>query len=406
MKELLNYQAPEFTSTDKIFLWASGTDLQILKRSTYSDKVKLFCLGGIILATGVLAALAGGYAFYTIFSPKEHTVSVVQPIDYTVLFLAMVFGLIWGYIILNLDRYIVSSSGKGDGTEAITAQEWKNAIPRIILGAAIALTISQPLEIRIFQSEINAELKKRQADYAKERRAQIDTEKKDEYDRLITERTKREDVKKATEIEMTRLKQEMIQELTNSTRPGFGDRAKRIKAEVIGDSIKIVSIENEIKDYNTRIESIGTERKERYKDIEDEATGKDGLLERIKIAHDIGGNISFFIMFLFLALELTPILFKLMIVKSPYDYLEENVQEIIKAREAIEHRAGFYKKEEDGIDSDFLKYHAAEQLSAEQIAIIEAQMKLTRKIIDDWTKKKSNDIDQNLDNYVQENPNV
>jgi hypothetical protein len=402
MKELLNYQSPEITSTDKIFLWASGTDLQILKRSTHSDKVKLFCLGGIILATGVLAALAGGYAFYTIFGPKQSSVNINEPIDYGIMFASMVFGSIWGYIILNLDRYIVSSTGKGDGTEAITPREWKNAIPRMLLGAIIAMTISQPLEIRMFQSEINAELKKKQAEYAKERRVQIDGEQKDEYDRLVTERTKREDDKKKVENEMERLKKEMIEELTNSVRPGFGGRATRIKGEIISDSLKSFGISKEIEDFNKRIDNIAAQRIERYKTIEEEPKGKDGLLERIRIAHDIGGWITIFIMFLFLALELTPIFFKLMIIKSPYDYLEENVHEIIKAREAIEHRSDYYKKDKDGFDADLVKFHAAEQLSAEQIGIIEAQMALTKKIIEDWKNRKSADIDKNLDDYVKE----
>jgi Domain of unknown function (DUF4407) len=405
MKELLNYQSPEITKIDRLFLWASGTDLQILRRSTYSDKVKLFCLGGIILATGVLAALAGGYAFYTIFSPKEISVSIdKQPMDYGTMFLSVLFGAIWGYIILNLDKYIVSSTGKGDGTEAITPQEWKNAIPRIILGAAIAMTISQPLEIRIFQSEINAELKKRQAEYATERRTQVDAEQKTEYADLVTERTKREEEKKKIAEEVVKLKQEMITELTNSTRPGFGDRAKRIKDEAEDGEKRIESIEKEIADYNKRLDAITAQRTEKYKAVEEESKGKDGLLERIRIAHEIGGGITFFIMFLFLALELTPIFFKLMIIKSPYDYLEENVHEIIKAREAIEHRSAFYSKENDGFDADFVKYHSAEQLREEQIGIIEAQMALTKQIIDEWKAKKSKDISNNLEHYVNENP--
>ena len=53
------------------FFWkAAGGDRYLLERSTYSDQVKYFCLGGIVIATGVLAGLAGGYAIYTIFEPK------------------------------------------------------------------------------------------------------------------------------------------------------------------------------------------------------------------------------------------------------------------------------------------------------------------------------------------------
>ncbi|MBK7666683.1 MAG: DUF4407 domain-containing protein [Sphingobacteriaceae bacterium] len=54
----------------RLFWKASGADQYILERSTYSDQIKYVCMGGIVIATGAMAALAGGYAFYTIFEPK------------------------------------------------------------------------------------------------------------------------------------------------------------------------------------------------------------------------------------------------------------------------------------------------------------------------------------------------
>mgnify|MGYP001456523488 FL=1 len=50
------------------FLWScAGADPYVLERSTYTDHVKYACLGGIVLATGFMAAMAGGYAFFIIF---------------------------------------------------------------------------------------------------------------------------------------------------------------------------------------------------------------------------------------------------------------------------------------------------------------------------------------------------
>lgn len=144
------------------FLWqCAGADKNILVNCTYADHVKYACLGGIVLATGVMAALAGGYAFYTIFQPKGSAISK-DGIDAFTVILSLVFGIFWGLIIFNLDRFIISSTGKGDGTEAITASEFKNAIPRLVMGAVIALTISKPVEIRMFQSEINSKLHEKQ----------------------------------------------------------------------------------------------------------------------------------------------------------------------------------------------------------------------------------------------------
>ena len=51
--------------------WSAGADAKLLEACSYSDHAKYFGLGGIVVATGLLATISGGYAFYTIFSPKE-----------------------------------------------------------------------------------------------------------------------------------------------------------------------------------------------------------------------------------------------------------------------------------------------------------------------------------------------
>lgn len=61
------YVTPQPSWIMRLFWRAAGGDRFILERSTYSDQVKYMCLGGIIVATGVMAGIAGGYAFYTIF---------------------------------------------------------------------------------------------------------------------------------------------------------------------------------------------------------------------------------------------------------------------------------------------------------------------------------------------------
>jgi hypothetical protein len=70
MKQRDYYVTPKSSAVMR-FLWkAAGGDRYILERATYSDQIKYMCLGGIVFATGAMAGLAGGYAFYTIFSPK------------------------------------------------------------------------------------------------------------------------------------------------------------------------------------------------------------------------------------------------------------------------------------------------------------------------------------------------
>src|ERR1700759_4511564 len=121
------YQSPKSNRVMRLLWKAAGADRYILERSTYGDQIKYLCLGGIIVATGVMAGLAGGYAFYTIFEPKGNGLNSFQTagdivgtydkIDVPTLCKALVFGIIWGLIIFNIDRFIVTSTGTGDGTE-------------------------------------------------------------------------------------------------------------------------------------------------------------------------------------------------------------------------------------------------------------------------------------------------
>src|SRR5579863_6894589 len=150
------YHSPKSSWLMRMLWKAAGGDRFILERATFGDQMKYMCLGGVVSATGIMAALAGGFAFYTIFEPRG--LAVDERFSLGTCIAACFFGFFWGLMIFNIDRFIVTSTGKGDGTEAITWEELKGAIPRILMGAIIAMTISKPVEIRMFKTEIDARL--------------------------------------------------------------------------------------------------------------------------------------------------------------------------------------------------------------------------------------------------------
>ena len=132
-----------------------------------------------------MAGLAGGYAFYTIFEPKGNAINSFETakgivgnydaVHIPTMLKALVFGTIWGLIIFNIDRFIVTSTGKGDGTEDITRKELRGALPRIIMGAIIAITISKPVEIRMFKTEIDVKLHEKQLEQQQAYKAKTDS---------------------------------------------------------------------------------------------------------------------------------------------------------------------------------------------------------------------------------------
>lgn len=127
----------------------------------------------------------------------------------------------------------------------------------------------------------------------------------------------------------------------------------------------------------------------------------DGLLERIKISHEIAGFwITLFITFLFLAIELTPIFFKLMLNKTPYDYLAENRDDLIRAENGIEVRYDYYKDKE-GVERHLVINHEAEKMIFEKIKVTEIQKILTRYAVHKYLEREKKNIDANLDKYIK-----
>lgn len=409
------YELPKAGWLMRFFWRCAGADKYLLDRATYTDQVKYMCLGGIVMATGVLAGIAGGYAFYTIFAPKSadvlnKTKTLVENSEYvgtdtTTVIVAAIFGALWGLMIFNIDRFIVTSTGKGDGTEEITWAEFKGALPRIIMGMIIAITISKPVEIRMFKTEIDLAIKKEQ-DIAKTEGV---TEATKLYEKKVAEIEKnlgkvQDDIDKKESV-IRNLREEISKEITgkNNNGPEYGPRAAQLErqANILEQQIKDLKSTTEYKEAVSQKTEFERQKMEGIKDAEQKAATLDGLLIRIQKAHEIAGlTITIFITLLFMAIELTPIFFKLMLTKTPYDYLSENRDELIKAEHGIETRYDFYK-DKSGQERHLTINHQAEKVLFEKSKIIEAQRELSGYAIEKYRDQEKEKIDKNPADYVQ-----
>lgn len=424
--ETKTYKAPNPSWIMRLFWKAAGADSKILMQTTYSEHVKYFCLGGIVVATGFMAAMAGGYAFYTIFAPKGDALekivqattlangekSISDYIHYPTVALSVAFAIVWGLIIFNLDRFIVASTGTGDGTEAITWKELTGALPRVFMGIVIAITISKPLEIRIFKSEIDAQLHIEQQKLRKE----YEEGTRDKYAADL-ERVKKDlekvEVERADLLaRVKKAEEEHTNQLQGRGGAPAGDGRLSQALEKIKNDL-IAELNNFDATNKTKIDKLNTEREETIAKMNKElaenqrvSSGLDGLLERIKIGHEISGFwISFFISLLFITIELTPIFFKLMLIKGPYDYLSDNVKETIKAEQGIKVEYKYYtnKKGKKGVESDVVINLRAEQLLEEKEKLTAAQRELSDFIIQKWKENEMKKIEANPEKYIQQN---
>ena len=142
----------------------------------------------------------------------------------------VLFAVSWGLMIFNLDRFIVSSTGKGDGTDKVTGKEFVQAIPRIFIAVILGIVISKPLELKILETEINTELLIEQ----NKKRAEFDEETKRRFNEEIAridDQLVKIDVQRAAIVDRQKAaEQEYIDQMQGrSGMAGYGPRAKQLE---------------------------------------------------------------------------------------------------------------------------------------------------------------------------------
>ncbi|MBM4282412.1 MAG: DUF4407 domain-containing protein [Deltaproteobacteria bacterium] len=406
-------------------LWFSaGADAQLLVRCPQSDRVKFQGLGGVVATVGVLAFFSGSYAFYTVFSPKEATALGERLVHWPSVAMSVFFGLVWSAIIFNIDRFIISSTGKGDGTDKITLQEFTNALPRLAMALIIGLCLSKPLEIKILQSEIESALEKEQKEFlltlneaseglvARERaalREKVDTRQKridDNAGELEKRRLEINQQRKALELE--------AEGKTGSGVAGRGpawrdkaDNLERMQAELDRDRENLGKknslVEDELKEAKASLAALDSRIAAEKTSNLQVARHLDGLMKRIQISHLIGGSIPIAIMLLLLCIEMGPIFFKLMVTKGAYDYLKENQKRLVRARAGIEPEARVVS---DGkgksIHVDI--HHAANAILEEEKRRLATERALADKFHAEWQRLQAARIEQNPQAFVAPPP--
>ncbi|MEM7510728.1 MAG: DUF4407 domain-containing protein [Bacteroidota bacterium] len=138
----------------RFFFTCAGAYMRILE-VTPSEHNKYIGIGATIFLTACLAIISGSFAIYTILPIK---------------IVAILFGLLWGALIFNLDRYIVSSMRK----EGKLWYEIGLAMPRLILAVLISVVITKPIEVELFRNQINSELFAYTADLEKQAEMKLD----------------------------------------------------------------------------------------------------------------------------------------------------------------------------------------------------------------------------------------
>ena len=296
----------------QFLLFCSGIDLNILEKCP-SDENKYVGIGATVLFTGVLAFFSAGYALFTVFDSY---------------LLAVLFGMVWGLMIFNLDRYIVSSM-KSYGSF------WRDlsvAFPRLVMAVLLALVISKPLELKIFEKEIDAELIVMEQEVFKtqEDKIKLRYQSQIEDHRAQIDYLKSEiDAKTATRDQLSLTAIQEADGTGGSMKKNLGPiyRAKKKEADQAQSELEQTMQINLplIAEHQTSINALESNIQKEIVNLDRSGIG--GLAARMEALDRLSQNsmaiylANIFIILLFISIETAPIFVKLISYRSPYDYL-------------------------------------------------------------------------------------
>ena len=303
----------------KEFFWmCSGADTDILQESPKSEQIKYAGIGGTVFFTAVMAFISSGYALYTVFDN---------------VYLSLLFGLIWGLLIFNLDRFIVSTIKKRDKFW----QELLQASPRIVLAIIIAIVISKPLELKIFEKEIDQVLLEQKNEMTLANQVQISEQYTPEIERIENEIVAIQEKVDAKESEVNELYDTYISEAegTKGTMklgkgPVYKEKREKHDAQLQElQTLKESSAEKIAAKENT-LNDLREKQKAQVVNSQPIIDGFDGLMARISALNELPVIPSMFILLLFMAIETAPVFAKVMAPKGAYDLKFEEQEETLK----------------------------------------------------------------------------
>ncbi|MBU2974382.1 DUF4407 domain-containing protein [Zobellia sp. B3R18] len=312
----------------QFFILCSGADTSILKTCSKGEQNKYAGIGATVFFTALMAFIASSYALYTVFDNV-----------YTAVF----FGLIWGLLIFNLDCFIVSTIKKRDSF----GNELLQAAPRLLLAIIIAVVISKPLEMKIFEKEINQVLLEQKNEMTLANKNQLALQYTPTIEKLNADITQLKDEIFTKTAETDALYNTYITEAEGTSGtlklgkgPVYEEKREKHDAALAELNVlketnaqKITGIENEISALNAEYADV-------VKNSQPVIDGFDGLMARINALNELPWRPSFFIFLLFLAIETSPIIAKLLSPKGTYDVKLEEEESMLHtwARQKIQQR--------------------------------------------------------------------
>ncbi|ARS36735.1 DUF4407 domain-containing protein [Pontibacter actiniarum] len=367
----------------QFFWWCAGADDTILEKCSKSEHVKYAGVGATVLFTGLLASISGGYALYTVFGSLP---------------MAVAFGLLWGAVIFNLDRFIVSTLRK----EGKFWKELLQVMPRLLLALVLAVVISKPLELKIFDKEIQAVLKEKQAELAIEHKKLV-SQQFGEVDSVKAEIAAIRQEVAAKLQERNQLYNAVAAEADGTGGTGKVGRGpiyeeKKLQYDKVDEELKLLQADAQerINQRQQRITALMGQYDATVAEGQESFSNYDGLMARINALDELPWLPVFFITLLFICLETAPIFTKLISNRGPYDEILKGVEHERTTQEMqrVAERQKQYDTRQDVAEAKFAsrrEYEMDAKREEERIKS-DAHLEVVRESAAVWKQRKLADI--------------
>ena len=334
------------------FIWCAGSDNSILKRCPRSERIKHIGFGSLVLIPAILALVSMTYALSTIGHLQEH------------LWLAFLGGIVWALIIFSFDRYIVSTHRR----KLENKDEFKSPsfYLRFLFAFILGIVISHPIVLLYFDGSITDTIKQNKVEHQKGIQAEYDNRVNKIENQLIAIDSNYRAKEKARDRQANLVAQEID-----------GEVLKNAKGEIVTTGIygKGPSAENKIKHLqkleselttlrtadNTVKSSLYTEMAQLKEEAENKISTynvsfdylrRELALEQMKDEHTIVIITQWFLMFLFILVDILPVTFKTFSPFGMYDKILLEDSKIVRELNSDE-RAELLQKAYHKLNADF-----------------------------------------------------
>lgn len=301
------------------FIWCAGSDTALLSHCPQNERNKHIGFGTLVLVPAILAFVSMSFALSTINGIEDKTV------------LHFIGGIVWGLIIFSFDRFIVSTHRrKMDNKSEFNSPAF---FLRLLFALILGIVISHPLVMLYFDGSVKDQIKENVV----AEKAQI----QEKYDVRIAQLTNRnlylDSLSQVKESARNAQEQVVAKEID-------GEVIKNAKGEIVTTGLygKGPSAENKIKHLGNLQAELAqlrvthqTEKNKNQAEIEKLKHQQDSTiqayavsydylkrelaLEQLKEKNSIVSTTQYFLILLFILVDILPFIFKTFSPFGMYD---------------------------------------------------------------------------------------